>query len=164
MCIQHSDFQGAHRGIGFFFAWLSTCETGIPWTPGDHREQKRIKQKRISNFWQHQKTCDTIDTRGTKRLQAPGKKLTNLSNWQPQERFERPPESLAMLVSEDLSCTKPDYKEWERQLCFQICKAQHKPRQRIKKQRYHFAKKLWCQCYGFSSSHVWMWELDQNEG
>lgn len=53
----------------------------------------------------------STDTRGTKRLQVPGKKLINLSNWQPQERFERPPESLAMLLSEDLSCTKPDYKE-----------------------------------------------------
>ena len=33
-----------------------------------------------------------------------------------------------------------------------------KPRQRIKKQRYHFAKKgLYTQSYGFSSSHVWIW-------
>ena len=31
----------------------------------------------------------------------------------------------------------------------------------IKKQRYHFANKdLHSQSYGFSSSHVWMWELD----
>ena len=35
------------------------------------------------------------------------------------------------------------------------------PRQYIKKQRYYFAKKdLSSQSYGFSSSHVWMWELD----
>ena len=38
------------------------------------------------------------------------------------------------------------------------------PRQHIKKQRYYFA----CKCpsnhsYGFSSSHVWMWELDHKE-
>ena len=33
------------------------------------------------------------------------------------------------------------------------------PRQHIKKQRYYFAKKgLSSQGYGFSSSHVWMWE------
>ena len=39
-----------------------------------------------------------------------------------------------------------------------------KPRQQIKKQRHHFAKKnLYSQSYGFSSSHVWMWELDYKE-
>ena len=36
-----------------------------------------------------------------------------------------------------------------------------KPRQCIKKQRHHFVYKgLSSQGYGFSSSHVWMWELD----
>ena len=40
-----------------------------------------------------------------------------------------------------------------------------KPRQHVKKQRYHFAIKGPCsQNYGFSSSHVWMWELDHKEG
>ena len=35
------------------------------------------------------------------------------------------------------------------------------PRQPIKKQKYYFANKgLSSQSYGFSSSHVWMWELD----
>ena len=39
-----------------------------------------------------------------------------------------------------------------------------KPRQHIKKQRHHFAKKdPYSQSYGFSSSHVWMWELDYKE-
>ena len=38
------------------------------------------------------------------------------------------------------------------------------PRQHIKKQRYYFANKgLSSQGYGFSSSHVWMWELDYKE-
>ena len=38
-------------------------------------------------------------------------------------------------------------------------------RQRIKKQRHHFVNKgPSSQCYGFSSSHVWMWELDHKEG
>ena len=38
------------------------------------------------------------------------------------------------------------------------------PRQHIKKQRHHFADKgLYSQSYGFSSSHVWMWELDHKE-
>ena len=35
----------------------------------------------------------------------------------------------------------------------------------LKKQRYHFAHKgPYSQSYGFSSSHVWMWELDHKEG
>ena len=35
------------------------------------------------------------------------------------------------------------------------------PRQSIKKQRHHFADKgPYSQSYGFSSSRVWMWELD----
>ena len=39
------------------------------------------------------------------------------------------------------------------------------PRQHIKKQRHHFAdKRLYNQSYGFSSSHVQMWELDHKEG
>ena len=40
-----------------------------------------------------------------------------------------------------------------------------KPRQRIKKQRHPFVDKcLYSQSYDFSSSHVWMWELDHKEG
>ena len=39
------------------------------------------------------------------------------------------------------------------------------PRQCITKQRQHFVDKgLYCQSYGFTSSHVWMWELDHEEG
>ena len=35
----------------------------------------------------------------------------------------------------------------------------------IKKQRYHIADKgLYSQNYGFSSSHVWMWELNHKKG
>ena len=38
------------------------------------------------------------------------------------------------------------------------------PRQHIKKQRHYFANKgLSGQGYGFSSGHVWMWELDYKE-
>ena len=37
-------------------------------------------------------------------------------------------------------------------------------RQHIKKQRHYFADKgLYSWSYGFSSSHVWMWELDHKE-
>ena len=38
-------------------------------------------------------------------------------------------------------------------------------RQQIKKQRHYFADQvLTSQNYGFSSSHVWMWELEHKEG
>ena len=44
-------------------------------------------------------------------------------------------------------------------------KSYDQPRQHIKKQRYYFVNKgLSSQSYGFSSSHVWMWELDHKEG
>ena len=43
-------------------------------------------------------------------------------------------------------------------------KIYHQPRQHIKKQRHYFANKgLSSQSYGFSSGHVWMWELDYKE-
>ena len=43
-------------------------------------------------------------------------------------------------------------------------KTYDKPRQHIKKQRHCLANKgLSSQGYGFSSSHVWMWELDYKE-
>ena len=39
-----------------------------------------------------------------------------------------------------------------------------KPRQHIKKQRHYFANRgPYSQSYGFSNSHVWMWELDYKE-
>ena len=43
-------------------------------------------------------------------------------------------------------------------------KSHDQPRQHIKKQRHYFANKgPSSQSYGFSSSHVWMWELDYRE-
>ena len=43
-------------------------------------------------------------------------------------------------------------------------KSYDQPRQHIKKQRHYFANKgSSTQSYGFSSSHVWMWELDYKE-
>ena len=40
-------------------------------------------------------------------------------------------------------------------------KSYNQPRQHIKKQRHYFANKgMSSQGYGFSSSQVWMWELD----
>ena len=42
---------------------------------------------------------------------------------------------------------------------------QCKQRQHMKKQRHHLADKgLYSQDFGFSSSHIWMWELDCKEG
>ena len=44
-------------------------------------------------------------------------------------------------------------------------KSYDKPRQHIIKQRHHFANKhLYSQSFGFSSSHVWMCELNHKEG
>ena len=44
-------------------------------------------------------------------------------------------------------------------------KSSDQPRQHIKKQRYYFANKgPSSRSYGFSSSHVWTWELDHKEG
>ena len=43
-------------------------------------------------------------------------------------------------------------------------KSYDQPRHHIKKQRHYFASKgPSSQSYGFSSSHVWMWELDYKE-
>ena len=43
-------------------------------------------------------------------------------------------------------------------------KSYDQPRQLIQKQRHYFANKgLSSQGYGFSSGHVWMWELDYKE-
>ena len=43
-------------------------------------------------------------------------------------------------------------------------KSYDQPRQHVKKQRYYFANKgPSSQSFGFSSSHVWMWELDYKE-
>ena len=43
-------------------------------------------------------------------------------------------------------------------------KSYESPRQHIKKQRHYFTNKgLSSQSYDFSSSHVWMWELDHKE-
>ena len=43
-------------------------------------------------------------------------------------------------------------------------KSYNKPRQHIKKHRHYCAKRSpFCQSYGFSSSHVWMWQLDYKE-
>ena len=49
---------------------------------------------------------------------------------------------------------------------FAPCKKNYdQPRQHIKKQRHYFADKgPYSQSYGFSSSHVWMYELDHKEG
>ena len=43
-------------------------------------------------------------------------------------------------------------------------KSYDQPRHHIKKQRHYFASKgPSSQSYGFSSSHIWMWELDYKE-
>ena len=53
---------------------------------------------------------------------------------------------------------------WNKKTLTPWKKSYDQPRQHIKKQRHYFADKgLSSQSYGFSSSHVWMWELDYKE-
>ena len=53
---------------------------------------------------------------------------------------------------------------WNQKMLAPWKKSYDQPRQRIKKQRRFFANKgPSSQSYGFSSSHVWMWELDHKE-
>ena len=48
--------------------------------------------------------------------------------------------------------------------CFLLGKSYDQPRQHIKKQRHYFADKgASSQSYDFTSSHIWMWELDYKE-
>ena len=55
-------------------------------------------------------------------------------------------------------------KPWSLKMLAPWKESYDQPRQHIKKQRYYFANKgLSSQGYGFSSSHVWMWELDCEE-
>ena len=55
-------------------------------------------------------------------------------------------------------------KPWNWKMLVPWKKSYDQPRKHIKKQRYYFADKgLSSQSYGFSSSHVWMWELDHKE-
>ena len=49
--------------------------------------------------------------------------------------------------------------------CQLLGKSYEKPRECIKKERHYCADTgLYHQSYGFSSSHVWVWELDHNKG
>ena len=62
-------------------------------------------------------------------------------------------------ITVDVDCSH----EIQRHLLFG--RSYDNPREHIKKQRHYFADKgLYCQHYGFSSSHVRMWELDHKEG
>ena len=54
---------------------------------------------------------------------------------------------------------------WNQKLLVPWKESYDKPRQHIKKQRHHFAdKRLFSQTYGIPHSHMWMWELDLQEG
>ena len=53
---------------------------------------------------------------------------------------------------------------WNQKMLGPWKKSYDQPREHIKKQRHYFANKgLSSLSYGFSSSHVWMWELDHKE-
>ena len=70
-----------------------------------------------------------------------------------QTLFLGAPKSLKMVIAATKLKTLASWKE-----------SYDEPRQHIKKQRQYFANKgPSSQGYGFSSSHVWMWELDYKE-
>ena len=53
---------------------------------------------------------------------------------------------------------------WNKKTLSPWIKSYEQPRQHIRKQRHYFTDTgLYSQSYGFSSSHVWMWELDYKE-
>ena len=53
---------------------------------------------------------------------------------------------------------------WNKKMLTPWKESYDQPRQHIKKQRHYFVNKcLASEGYGFSSSHVWMWELDSKE-
>ena len=57
-------------------------------------------------------------------------------------------------------CLQP----WNEKMLASWNKSYDQPRQHIKMQRHYFANNgTSSQSYGFSSSHVWMWELDNKE-
>ena len=54
---------------------------------------------------------------------------------------------------------------WNQKMLIPWKKSNDKHRQPIRKQRHYFAYKgPHSQSYGFSSSHIWMWELDNKKG
>ena len=64
---------------------------------------------------------------------------------------------LGSKITADSDCSHKIKDAWK--------KSCNKARQHIKKQRHHFADKgPYSQSYGFSSSLVWVWELDHIEG
>ena len=57
-----------------------------------------------------------------------------------------------------------DFQPWNSKMLAPWKKSYDKPRQLIKKHRHYFADKSSSnERYGFSSSHVWIWELDHKE-
>ena len=64
-----------------------------------------------------------------------------------------------------LASSPPGRKKWVYRLLPAEQESYDKSRWHIKKQRHHFAnKRPYRQSYGFSSTHVQMWELDHKEG
>ena len=79
-----------------------------------------------------------------------------ITSWQIDRKKMETVADFIFLGSKSLQMVSEDMK---------LKKIYDKPRQHIKKQRHHFANKgPYCQSYGFSSSHVWMWDLGNKEG
>ena len=68
---------------------------------------------------------------------------------------------LGSKITVDSDCSQ----QFKRHLLAPWKKSYDKPRQHIKRHRHYFADKgPYSQSYGFSSSHLWMLELDHKEG
>ena len=67
---------------------------------------------------------------------------------------------LGAKISVDNDCTHEIH---EIKRCLVLERKADTPRQHIKKQRHNFLTNLSSQSYVFSSSHVWVWELDHKK-
>ena len=117
--------------------------------------QKAIRNRRAS-WWRWKKSVKKLNIQKT-NIMASGPIISWQIDWETMETvtdfiF------LGSKITADSDCSHEikTLALWK--------KSYDKPRQHIKKQRYHFANKnLYSQSYGFSSNHVWVWELDHKE-
>ena len=96
-----------------------------------------------------EKTGLKLNTQKTKIMAS-----SPITSWQMGKNWKQWQIFLGSKISVDGDCShEAPWKE-----------SYNKPRQSMKKQRHHFADKgPYSQSYGFSRSHVWMWELDYKE-
>ena len=118
----------------------------IPWTQEPGRLQS-MGSRRIGHSWATSLSLFTF--------------MHWRRKWQPTPVF-LPRESQGW--GSLMGCCPWGRKSWTRLKRLSSSSSSSSSRQHIQKQRHYFANKgLSSQSYGFSSSHVWMWELDYKE-